>query len=180
MRPIFLRSMRLPSGTIEDRLSVCDCSDARGGNPKSNGLARTRFSAQQRKESLPWQVRGGSGFWCSPSGRQTEPWNPPRFQNRSIGVIESTVRIEPMTTIQNILFPVDFSPSCVAMAAYVMRAAAMFGAKVTLLRVFDLYSHDAFQLYVRPLSEVGEEQQNLAREKLDSFLKSEFPLSSYS
>jgi hypothetical protein len=80
MRPIFLRSMRLPSGTIEDRLSVCDCSDARGGNLKSNGLARTRFSAQQRKESLPWQVRGGSGFWCSPSGRQTEPWNPPRFK----------------------------------------------------------------------------------------------------
>jgi nucleotide-binding universal stress UspA family protein len=81
-----------------------------------------------------------------------------------------------MTTIQNILFPVDFSPSCVAMAAYVKRAAAMFGAKVTLLHVFDLYSHDAVQLYVRPLSEVAEEQQNLAREKLDSFLKSEFPL----
>jgi nucleotide-binding universal stress UspA family protein len=81
-----------------------------------------------------------------------------------------------MTTIQNILFPVDFSPSCVAMAAYVKRTAAMFGAKVTLLHVFDLYSHDAFQLYVRPLSEVAEEQQKLAREKLDSFLKSEFPL----
>ena len=81
-----------------------------------------------------------------------------------------------MTTIQNILFPVDFSPSCVAMAAYVKRAAAIFGAKVTLLHVFDLYSHDAVQLYVRPLSEVSEEQQNLAREKLDSFLKSEFPL----
>jgi nucleotide-binding universal stress UspA family protein len=81
-----------------------------------------------------------------------------------------------MTTIQNILFPVDFSASCAAMAAYVKRAAAMFGAKVTLVHVFDLYSHDAFQLYVRPLSEVAEEQQNLAREKLDSFLKSEFPL----
>jgi nucleotide-binding universal stress UspA family protein len=81
-----------------------------------------------------------------------------------------------MTTIQNILFPVDFSPSCVAMAAYVKRTAAMFGAKVTLLHVFDLYSHDAFQLYVRPLSEVAEEQQKLGREKLDSFLKSEFPL----
>jgi nucleotide-binding universal stress UspA family protein len=81
-----------------------------------------------------------------------------------------------MTTIQNILFPVDFSPSCVAMAAYVKRAAAIFGAKVTLVHVFDLYSHDAFQLYVRPLSEVAEEQQDLARERLDSFLKSEFPL----
>src|SRR5229473_3910025 len=86
------------------------------------------------------------------------------------------VIIEAMTTIQNILFPVDFSPSCVAMAAYVERAAAMFGAKVTLVHVFDLYSHDAFQLYVRPLSEVAEEQRNLARSRLDSFLKSEFPL----
>jgi nucleotide-binding universal stress UspA family protein len=81
-----------------------------------------------------------------------------------------------MSTIQNILFPVDFSPSSVAMAAYVKRAAAIFSAKVTLVHVFDLYSHDAFQLYVRPLSEVAEEQENLARTKLDSFLKSEFPI----
>jgi nucleotide-binding universal stress UspA family protein len=81
-----------------------------------------------------------------------------------------------MTNIQNILFPVDFSPSCIAMAAYVKRAAVMFGAKVTLLHVFDLYSHDAVQLYVRPLSEVAEEQQKLAREKLDLFLESDFPL----
>jgi nucleotide-binding universal stress UspA family protein len=81
-----------------------------------------------------------------------------------------------MMTIQNILFPVDFSPSCVAMAAYVKRAAAIFGARVTLIHIFDLYSHDALQLYVRPLSEVAEEQQNLARDKLDSFLKAEFPL----
>jgi len=61
------------------------------------------------------------------------------------------------------------------MAAYVKRAAAIFGARVTLIHVFDLYSHDALQLYVRPLSEVAEEQQNLARDKLDSFLTSEFP-----
>ena len=81
-----------------------------------------------------------------------------------------------MTTIQNILFPVDFSAPCIAMAAYVKRAAAMFGAKVTLVHVFDLYGHESFQLYVRPLSEVVEEQQNLAREKLNSFLKSELPL----
>ena len=81
-----------------------------------------------------------------------------------------------MNTIQNILFPVDFSPSCIAMAAYVKRSAAMFSAKVTLVHVFDLYSHDAFQLYVRSVSEVAEEQQNLARDKLDSFLKSELPV----
>src|SRR5258708_36633242 len=80
-----------------------------------------------------------------------------------------------MTTMQNILFPVDFSPSCIAMAAFVKRAAAIFGARVTLLHVFDLYSHDAMELYVRPPSEVAEEQQNLARKRLDSFLKSEFP-----
>jgi hypothetical protein len=58
-----------------------------------------------------------------------------------------------MTTFQNILSLVDFSPSCIAMAAYVKRAAAMFSAKVTLVHVFDLYSHDALQLYVRPLSD---------------------------
>jgi len=52
------------------------------------------------------------------------------------------------------------------MAAYVKRSAAVFNAKVTLVHVFDLYSHDAMQLYVRSLSEVAEEQQNLARDKL--------------
>jgi nucleotide-binding universal stress UspA family protein len=81
-----------------------------------------------------------------------------------------------MTMIQNILFPVDFSPSCIAMAAYVKRSAAIFSAKVTLVHVFDLYSHDAVQLYIRPLSEVAEEQQNIARDKLGSFLSSEFPV----
>jgi nucleotide-binding universal stress UspA family protein len=91
--------------------------------------------------------------------------------------MESIARSEPVKTIQNILFPVDFSPSCIAMAAYVKRSAAIFGARVTLVHVFDLYSHDGFQLYVRPLSEVAEEQQSVAREKLNSFLKSEFPVS---
>jgi nucleotide-binding universal stress UspA family protein len=86
------------------------------------------------------------------------------------------VRAESRTTFQNILFPVDFSLSCVAMAAYVKRAAAIFGARVTLVHVFDLYSHDAIQLYVRPVSEVAEEQKNLARDRLDSFLTTEFPL----
>ena len=81
-----------------------------------------------------------------------------------------------MTTIQNILFPVDFSPSCVAVAAYVKRSAAIFEARVTLAHVFDLYRHDGFQLYVRPFSEVAEEQQSVARDKLDSFLKTEFPV----
>ena len=91
--------------------------------------------------------------------------------------MESIARSEPVKTFHNILFPVDFSPSCIAMAAYVKRSAAIFGARVTLVHVFDLYSHDGFQLYVRPLSEVAEEQQGVAREKLNSFLKPEFPVS---
>jgi hypothetical protein len=37
-----------------------------------------------------------------------------------------------MGLITNILFPVDFSSSCVAMAAYVKRAATLLGAKVSL------------------------------------------------
>jgi len=69
-----------------------------------------------------------------------------------------------MTMIQKILFRVDFSPSCIAVAPYVEKAAALFSAKVTLVHVFDLYSHDAFQLYVRSISEVAEEQHNLARD----------------
>jgi len=65
------------------------------------------------------------------------------------------------------------------MAPYVKTAATILGARVTLVYVFDLYSRDAVQLYVRPLSEVAEEQQGLARDKLNSFLKSEFPLEEY-
>ncbi len=52
--------------------------------------------------------------------------------------------------IQKILFPVDFSPSCAAMAAYVERAAAIFGAQVTIIHVCDLSSHNGFELYARP------------------------------
>jgi len=78
--------------------------------------------------------------------------------------------------IENILFPVDFSPSCAAMAAYVKRAAAICGARVTLVHVFDLTGHNGFELYMRPLPEIAEEHRELAREKLDSFLTSEFPV----
>jgi len=48
--------------------------------------------------------------------------------------------------IQKILFPVDFSPSLVGMAVYVKRAAAIFGAEVTLVHVFDLSSHDGYRV----------------------------------
>ncbi len=37
-----------------------------------------------------------------------------------------------MTAIQNILFSVDFSPTCVGMAPFVKKGAAMFSARVML------------------------------------------------
>jgi nucleotide-binding universal stress UspA family protein len=80
-----------------------------------------------------------------------------------------------MGLINNILFPVDFSPSCVAMGLYVKRAAAMYGAKVSLIHVFDPASYSGFELYVRRASDIAEEHQNIARERLNSFLQTEFP-----
>jgi nucleotide-binding universal stress UspA family protein len=84
-----------------------------------------------------------------------------------------------MRVITNILFPVDFSPSCVAMAPYVKRAATMFCATVSLVHVFDLASHNGFELYVRRRREIAEEHQEIARNRLDSFLKDEFPTSQH-
>ena len=54
-----------------------------------------------------------------------------------------------MPFIERILFPVDFSPACVATAAYVKRAASLLRAKVTLLHVVDLTRFDAMQQAVR-------------------------------
>jgi nucleotide-binding universal stress UspA family protein len=78
--------------------------------------------------------------------------------------------------IENILFPVDFSPSCVAIAAYVKRAAAIFGSRVTLLHVCDLGSHNGFELYVRSPQEIAEDHWSVAQHQIDSFLESEFPV----
>jgi len=78
--------------------------------------------------------------------------------------------------IQRILFPVDFSGACVAIAGYVRRAAAVLGASVTLVHVFDLAGNNGYEIYARPPSEVAEEHRVIAQEKLDSFLASEFPL----
>jgi nucleotide-binding universal stress UspA family protein len=77
--------------------------------------------------------------------------------------------------IENILFPVNFSPACLAMAPFVQRAAAVLSAKVTLVHVFDLSAYSGFELYVRPFPEVEEERRNLAQERRSSFLTSEFP-----
>jgi len=84
-----------------------------------------------------------------------------------------------MALIANILFPVDFSPSCIAMAPYVKRAATLLGAKVSLVHVVDLASYNGFELYVRPPSEISEDQTIIGRERLDLFLANEFPLSKH-
>ncbi|MFY9691057.1 MAG: universal stress protein [Candidatus Acidiferrales bacterium] len=77
--------------------------------------------------------------------------------------------------IQKILFPVDFSPACAAMAGYVGRAATIFGARVALLYVANLASHSGFEMMVRPAPEIGEEHRSLAQAKLNAFLQAEFP-----
>jgi nucleotide-binding universal stress UspA family protein len=81
-----------------------------------------------------------------------------------------------MSLIASILYPVDFSPSCVAMAAYVKRAAALVGAKVSLVHVVDPTAYYGLQLYVRPISEVLEEHLGIGRERLDSFLTADLPV----
>jgi nucleotide-binding universal stress UspA family protein len=81
-----------------------------------------------------------------------------------------------MSLITSILYPVDFSPSCIAMAAYVKRGAALLGARVSLVHVVDPTGYNGLQLYVRPISEVLEEQLEIGRQRLDSFLTAEFPV----
>jgi nucleotide-binding universal stress UspA family protein len=82
-----------------------------------------------------------------------------------------------MALMENILFPVDFSHSCIAMAAYVKRAAVLFGARVSLVHVVDPTSFNGLELYSRSPFEVAEEHMFMGRERLDSFLSHEFPAS---
>src|SRR5580658_5126593 len=84
-----------------------------------------------------------------------------------------------MKFIKNILFPVDFSTSCIAMAPYVKRAATLYGASVSLLHVFDPNSYTGTEVYVRGPVEIAEEHQQIARKRLDEFLHVEFPLARY-
>ena len=84
-----------------------------------------------------------------------------------------------MALIENILFPVDFSPSCLGMAAYVKRAATVFGARVSLIHVVDLVSHNGFELYLRSTPEISEEHRAIGQQRLDSFLATEFPVAQY-
>jgi nucleotide-binding universal stress UspA family protein len=76
--------------------------------------------------------------------------------------------------IAKVLFPVDFSPACEAMAPYVKRATDLFGARVTLAYVCDLVSHNGFELVVRYPQEIAEEHLSISKEKLRSFLHAEF------
>jgi nucleotide-binding universal stress UspA family protein len=79
-----------------------------------------------------------------------------------------------MTTITNILFPVDFSASCTALAPLVSREAEIFSAKVTLLHVVEPAA-SGFDLMVRPPREVEEDHEQAAQTTLDSYLESELP-----
>jgi hydroxypyruvate isomerase len=65
------------------------------------------------------------------------------------------------------------------MSPYVQRAAKLLGATVSLVHVVNPAAFgvlEAYELYERPMSEVSEDHKVLAGQKLDSFLKEEFPL----
>jgi nucleotide-binding universal stress UspA family protein len=81
-----------------------------------------------------------------------------------------------MAFVTRILYPVNFSRSCIAIATYVMRAATLFDAKVSMVHVVDPAANNGLELYVRPLSEVSEEHLGIGKEKLDSFLAVDFPV----
>lgn len=78
--------------------------------------------------------------------------------------------------IRRILFPVDFSSSRLAIAPFVKRAATMFGAEVPLVHVCDLGSHNGFELYARPATNIAREHWSLALRNLSFFLNLSFPL----
>lgn len=81
-----------------------------------------------------------------------------------------------MALISNILFPVDFSPSSIAMAPWVKRSAGLSGARVSLMHVFDSASHNGFELYARLGQDIATEHHDIAQEKLEQFLAAEFPV----
>src|SRR3984885_3169719 len=57
-----------------------------------------------------------------------------------------------------------------------MRAAALLEARVSLVHVVEPTGYNGLQLYVRPISEVLEEHLDIGRQRLDSFLTTEFPV----
>ena len=85
-----------------------------------------------------------------------------------------------MGLITNILFPVDFSSSSIAMGPYVKRAAALLDARVSLIHVFNPFSNNGLEQFVRVPAEIAEEHEEIARRKLDAFLAKEFPVAQHS
>jgi nucleotide-binding universal stress UspA family protein len=85
--------------------------------------------------------------------------------------------MERRSMIESVLFPVDFSPSCAAIAPFVKRAARIFSARVALLHVVEPPA-SGFELMTRSPGEIEEDRAQVARERLRSFLASEFPLHS--
>jgi nucleotide-binding universal stress UspA family protein len=78
-----------------------------------------------------------------------------------------------MATIQKILFPVDFSDACAAMAPFVRRAAAMSHASVTLVHVLEPFS-SGFEALARSPQELEEDRKQASAAKLKSFLAADF------
>ncbi|QMV19924.1 hypothetical protein GOB94_15485 [Granulicella sp. 5B5] len=81
-----------------------------------------------------------------------------------------------MSLLDRILFPVDFSPSSSAMAAYVKRAAAIFHAHVTLVHVAELNLYTGMELGLRAIEDVAKDQLQAARERLGAYLTADLPL----
>ena len=84
-----------------------------------------------------------------------------------------------MGLITNILFPVDISQSSIAMGPYVKRAAALLGARVSLIHVFKPFSNNGLEQYVRAPGEIAEEHEAIGRDKLHAFLAKEFPVAQH-
>jgi nucleotide-binding universal stress UspA family protein len=65
------------------------------------------------------------------------------------------------------------------MGTYVKRVADILGARVSIIHVFDPASYNGLELYLRAPDEIAQEHEEFARERLDSFLQFEFPVSRY-
>lgn len=129
------------------------------------GGRRMRYRRSLSQEpSTPWG-------WQAQAGSRTKPIESADRR----GAARSEHGDGPPTfMIEKILFPVDFSPACAAMASFVQRAADIFHSEVTLLYVCDLASHNGFELYARPACEIAGEHWKVAQDKLCSFLQLEF------
>lgn len=65
------------------------------------------------------------------------------------------------------------------MGPYVKRAAAIFGARISLIYVFDPASYSGWEEFVRGPVEIADEHRQVAHRRLDAFLANEFPVSQH-